>query len=175
MGMAKDKKKSTKQKPAPAPPPPVRKSAVVPYRFKNDVLQFLLITPKSKDSKSVKESLWIVPKGTIKADIRPAESARIEALEEAGVLGELHPRIKGFYTFEPKNGAIQEIDTYFMKVSYAMKNWEEKNQRKRKWVAVENIREYIDDPELAEIIESNESKLRRQLMWERARQMIFQG
>ncbi len=173
--MAKDKKKSTKKKPAPAPAPPVRKSAVIPYRFKNDVLQFLLITPKTKDTKSAKEFPWIVPKGTIKADIRPAESARIEALEEAGVLGELHPRIKGFYRFEPKNGATQEIHTYFMKVSYTMKNWEEKNQRKRKWVALENIREYIDEPELAEIIECNESKLRRKLLWERARKMIFPG
>ena len=91
------------------------------------------------------------------------------------MLGELNPRIKGFYRFEPKNGAIQEIDTYFMKVSYAMKNWEEKNQRKRKWVALENIREYIDDPKLAEIIESNESRLRRRFLWERARRMIFPG
>ncbi|MBC8505675.1 MAG: NUDIX domain-containing protein [Anaerolineales bacterium] len=173
--MPKDKKKSTKKKPAPAPLPPVRKSAVVPYRFKNDVLQFLLITPKTKDTKSTKASLWIIPKGTIKADIRPAESARIEALEEAGVLGELHPRIKGFYCFEPKNGAIQEIFTYFMKVSYTMKNWEEKNQRKRMWVALENIRDYIDEPELAEIIEGNENRLRRNLLWERARKMIFPG
>jgi len=174
--MPKDKKKSAKKKPAPtSPPTPVRKSAVIPYRFKNDVLQFLLITPKTKDIKSAKESPWIVPKGTIKADIRPAESARIEALEEAGVLGELHPRIKGFYRFEPKNGAPQEIYTYFMKVSYTMKNWEEKNQRKRKWVALENIREYIDESELSEIIEGNESKLRRKLMWERARKMIFPG
>ena len=148
---------------------------MIPYRFKNDVLQFLLITPKARDSKPAKESLWIVPKGTIKADIRPAESARIEALEEAGVLGEILPRIKGFYRFEPKNSAVQEIDTYFMKVTYTMKDWEEKNQRKRKWVAIENLREYIDDPELAEIIEGNESKLRRKLLWERTRKMIFPG
>jgi 8-oxo-dGTP pyrophosphatase MutT (NUDIX family) len=168
--MPKDKKKTTKKKTAPTL---VRKSAVVPYRFKNDVLQFLLITPKARDGKPVKLESWIVPKGTIKAEIRPAESARIEALEEAGVLGELNSRIRGLYRFKPKNGDIQEVHTYFMKVSYTMKNWEEKNQRNRKWVALENIREYIDDEALVEIIESNESKLRRSFLWERARKMLF--
>lgn len=151
----------------------IRKSAVVPYRFKNDVLQFLLITPKFKDGMNPKKNQWLVPKGAIKADIRPAESARIEALEEAGVLGEVHPRIKGLYRFQPKNGPTQEIHTYFMKASYTMKDWEEKNQRKRKWVAIENIRQFLDDPELIEIIESHESKLRRTLFWARAQKLLF--
>jgi 8-oxo-dGTP pyrophosphatase MutT (NUDIX family) len=168
--MPKDKKKHPTQKPT---LPPIRKSAVVPYRFKNDVLQFLLITPKTKQGKASKKEIWIVPKGTIKADVRPAESARIEALEEAGVLGELKSRIKGVYHFKSKNGEIQEVHTYFMKVTYTMKNWEEKNQRKRKWVALENICEYIDDDALTEIIESNQNKLRRKFLWERARKIFF--
>jgi predicted NUDIX family NTP pyrophosphohydrolase len=168
--MAK-KKKDTKQKPTPKP---TRKSAVIPYRFKNDVLQFLLITPKIKEGKTQKEKQWMVPKGTIKADIRPAESARIEALEEAGVLGEVLSGPKGFYNFETKRGNVQKIYTYFMKVTYVMKNWGEKDQRRRKWVAMENIREYIDEPGLVEIIASNEIKLRRRLLWDRVRETIFQ-
>ena len=174
--MAKEKKKSKEKKPDPAPPPaPVRKSAVIPYRFKNDVLQFLLITPKKKDNKSSKDTQWMVPKGTIKADIRPAESARIEALEEAGVLGDVLSGPKGFYDFETKNGEVQKIFTYFMKVTYVMKNWGEKRQRRRKWVAFENIREYLNQPGLIENIEANERKLRRTQLWERARKMIFPG
>jgi len=168
--MAK-KKKDTKQKSAPKP---TRKSAVIPYRFKNDVLQFLLITPKIKEGKPIRETQgWMVPKGTIKADIRPAESARIEALEEAGVLGEVLSGPKGFYNFETKRGNHQKIYTYFMKVTYVMKNWGEKDQRRRKWVAIENIHEYINEPGLVDIIASNETKLRRKLLWERIRKTIF--
>jgi 8-oxo-dGTP pyrophosphatase MutT (NUDIX family) len=168
--MAKDKKKRTKKK---SPPPLIRKSAVIPYRFKNDLLQFLLITPKAKDGVPPKKNQWMIPKGAIKANIRPSESARIEALEEAGVLGELHPRIKGLYRYQPKSGVAQEIHTYFMKVTYTMKDWEEKNQRRRMWVAFENIREYLNEPGLIEIIENNQKKLSRTQLWERAKKMLF--
>jgi len=164
------KKKDTKQK---SKPKLTRKSAVIPYRFKNDVLQFLLITPKIKDGKPVRETQWMVPKGTIKAGIRPAESARIEALEEAGVLGDVLSGFKGFYNYETKNNKVQKIYTYFMKVTYTMKNWGEKGQRRRKWVAFENIREYLNEPGLIEIIETNERKLRRTQLWERARKILF--
>jgi 8-oxo-dGTP pyrophosphatase MutT (NUDIX family) len=149
-----------------------RKSAVIPFRFKNDVLQLLLITPKSKDGKSGK---WMIPKGTIKAEIRPAESARIEALEEAGVLGEILRRPKGIFRFETKKGSVQQVQTYFLKVTYTMKDWEEKNQRHRKWIAMENIHTYIDDPNLMEIIEKSEGKLRRIQLWDRVRRAIFSG
>ena len=167
--MAK-KKNDTNKKSAPKP---TRKSAVIPYRFKNDVLQFLLITPKTKDVKSAKETQWMIPKGTIKADIRPAESARIEALEEAGILGDVLSGFKGSYNYETKNGEVQKIYTYFMKVTYEMKNWGEKGQRRRIWVAFENIREYLNEQGLVEIIELNEKKLRRTQLWERTKKLLF--
>ena len=66
------------------------KSAIIPYRFKGDHLEILLI----KNSDNTK---WIIPKGTIEKPLKPSVSATKEAYEEAGVLGIPHPILVGTY------------------------------------------------------------------------------
>ena len=60
------------------------------YRFKNDQIEFLLIT--SRDTKR-----WILPKGWPENNMTPGQSAANEAFEEAGVKGKSDERPIGVY------------------------------------------------------------------------------
>ena len=58
-----------------------KQSAVVPYRLVKNEIEVLLITTR--------KGRWIIPKGIIEPELSAAESAAKEALEEAGVKGEV--------------------------------------------------------------------------------------
>jgi len=74
---------------------------------------------------------WIIPKGSIEWELSAQESAAKEALEEAGVKGEVFPDEIGTYTYEKMGGRFK-VRLYFMEVSKLKNNWDEKYFRKRK-------------------------------------------
>lgn len=74
---------------------------------------------------------WIIPKGSIDWELSAQESAAKEALEEAGVKGEVKPEEVGTYTYV-KNGGNYKVRLYYMEVTKLKDNWEEQHFRKRK-------------------------------------------
>lgn len=74
---------------------------------------------------------WIIPKGSIDWELTAQESAAKEALEEAGIKGEVLPDEIGTYTYE-KMGGSYKVRLYFMKVTKLKDQWDEKHFRKRK-------------------------------------------
>lgn len=60
----------------------LRQSGALPYRIKAGKVEVLLVT-------STRHKHWIVPKGWIALGLSAAESAAKEALEEAGVCGQV--------------------------------------------------------------------------------------
>ena len=72
-------------------------SGVVPYRWLEGRLEVLLIT-------SLRRGRWIIPKGIVEPDMTPAESAAMEAFEEAGVKGRVGTEPIGEYTVNKWGG-----------------------------------------------------------------------
>jgi len=74
---------------------------------------------------------WIIPKGSIDWELSAQESAAKEALEEAGIKGEVLPDEIGTYTYE-KLGGSYKVRLYYMEVTKLKDKWDEKHFRKRK-------------------------------------------
>jgi 8-oxo-dGTP pyrophosphatase MutT (NUDIX family) len=74
---------------------------------------------------------WIIPKGSIDWELSAQESAAKEALEEAGVKGNVFSDEIGRYKYE-KNGGSYKVRLYFMEVTKLKDEWDEKHFRKRK-------------------------------------------
>jgi len=105
-------------------------SAVIPFRR----------TPQGKEvliTGSSSGRHWVVPKGIVDPGLSPAESAAVEAREEAGVEGIICDRSLGTFSYE-KWGAVCEVEVYAMEVTHilSMDVWEE-SHRQRTWVPAE--------------------------------------
>lgn len=114
--------------------------AVVPYLVTDGVLEIGLIT-------SLKRRRWTIPKGIIEPHLGVAESAILEAYEEAGLRGNFEPGLLGTYSY-PKWDAICRVEVYPMRVTEVLDDWPEAGQRKRRWAAVKEALVLVDRPEV---------------------------
>ena len=127
----------------------IQQSAVLPYRFRKDRLELLLVT-------STGTKRWILPKGHIEPGLSARESAEFEALEEAGVVGTTGPRSIGTYQYQKrpeKGGERCRVRVFAMAVTRVLKSYPEKSKRKRKWVTCKKALQEIQEPELRALIE----------------------
>jgi phosphohistidine phosphatase len=120
-----------------------KQSAIIPYRLNNEEIEILLITSRKKKH-------WIIPKGIVEKDLCPFESAKKEALEEAGISGKGNKKIIGKYKYK-KWGSKCSVEVYSMEVETVYKDWLE-NFRERKWIKSNEIIRYIDNKKLMKII-----------------------
>ena len=127
-----------------------KQSGVIPYRIvKNnpdgDVhLEILLITSR-------KRKHWIIPKGIVEPGMTAHESAEKEAIEEAGILGEVSSQALGGYQHQ-KWGGTCEIEVFPLKVETVLDEWPEMQTRKRKWMIPDEARDNVRNEQLKEII-----------------------
>jgi ADP-ribose pyrophosphatase YjhB (NUDIX family) len=128
-------------------------SGVIPYRKKDSQFEVLLIT-------SMKKKKWIVPKGFVEFNLSGFESAKKEALEEAGVIGANETVELGYYSSE-KNIGLTHVKIYSMEVIKVLDEYPEKNSRKRKWFTVKEAAQVVSKPELSQMILSLEDKLKK--------------
>lgn len=128
------------------------KSCVIPYRITERQLNVLIIT-------SIRKKKWIFPKGFIEFNFSPFESAKKEAYEEAGVIGENETVELGTFESKKKNG-ISLIRVFSMEVTKELKDYPEKNLRKRKWVDLNEASEKITSPELKQFLLKLKDKLK---------------
>lgn len=115
-------------------------SAVIPFKSDKKRIKILLI--KSRNGK------WIIPKGIIEKGFTPHESARKEAIEEAGVDGVVNDFLIGEYKYD-KWGGTCNVKVYSMLVKEELPNWEEDYFRIRKWFSLERAIKKISKPEIA--------------------------
>ncbi|NIV04559.1 NUDIX domain-containing protein [Candidatus Saccharibacteria bacterium] len=118
--------------------------AVIPYRIEGSEVEVLLIT-------TVKGKRWIIPKGLIEPDLTAQESAKNEALEEAGIEGEISAESVGEYQYS-KWGGICNVEVFLMKVTDIHEDWLEREIRKRRWFAIEKAAKLIREDKLREMI-----------------------
>jgi len=108
--------------------------AALPWRRKNGALEFLLITTRTTKR-------WIVPKGWPELGQSPSASAAREALEEAGVVGEVATKPLGTfqYTKRRKTGEALpvQVTVFALKVVQQRRSYPEKQVRQTRWCTPE--------------------------------------
>lgn len=120
-------------------------AAAVPYRVRGRVVEVALIT-------SSKSGRWGIPKGNIERGEHARESARREALEEAGLEGDLvGPRL-GSFRYE-KRGRRLDVAVYLLRVTRELSRWSEDDLRRRKWLRLDKARERVHSRELKRLLE----------------------
>ena len=125
------------------PPHFYRQSAVLPYRDDRGGLEILLITSRRRKR-------WVLPKGVVELDLDPADSAAKEALEEAGIEGEVAQDSIGDYTYE-KWGGTCSVEVFPMRVRTTHESWPE-SHRGRRWLQPIAAAERVDEPALKTLI-----------------------
>ncbi|MBL8764717.1 MAG: NUDIX hydrolase [Phycisphaerae bacterium] len=78
---------------------------------------------------------WIVPKGRIDAGRSPQETALIEAYEEAGVVASAIGEELGHYSYL-KMGRRMRVRLYALEVERVMRDWKERDARRREWLSL---------------------------------------
>lgn len=125
------------------------------FRMVDGKPEVLLIT--SRGSKR-----WIIPKGWPMDGKTPAQSAEIEAWEEAGVTGKMYDRCLGLFSYRKDVGPEQGLPcvamVYAMKVKNVALAYPEAGERKRKWLRPKKAAALIDEPELAQMIRGFDPK-----------------
>lgn len=120
-----------------------QQSGVIAYRHLNDALQILLVTSRSGKR-------WVIPKGLVEPHMTPWDSAAKEAMEEAGVEGEVETRCLGEFDYE-KWGGVCRVAVYPMRVTTEFDDWEE-DERVRQWLRPEVAAFRVREMELRLII-----------------------
>jgi 8-oxo-dGTP pyrophosphatase MutT (NUDIX family) len=123
--------------------------AALPWRKVDSMLQILLITTRNTKR-------WIVPKGWPLEGHSPQESAAQEALEEAGVLGEVAAKPLGWFTYDKlrKSGEVVpcKVQVYPMEVLRQRRNWAEKAARQTRWCSAEEALGHVAELGLRQLI-----------------------
>ena len=123
--------------------------AALPWRATEDAVEILLVT-------TLKTRRWIVPKGWPLAGRTPGESASSEALEEAGVTGEVGPKALGSFLYNKhrKSGEVTpcKVHVYPMRVISQRRSWPDKRTRETCWCSPEEALGRVTDPGLRRLI-----------------------
>jgi 8-oxo-dGTP pyrophosphatase MutT (NUDIX family) len=131
-----------------------RQSGALPYRMIDGKVSYLLITSR-------RSARWMFPKGGIMRGKTPWESAAQEALEEAGIEGQVETTPIGSYrgAMNDENQTPVIIDIYPLCVDIEHDEWREKHQRQRRWVSIEDAQILLGDPEKLAIATALEGRL----------------
>ncbi|MEJ1970051.1 MAG: NUDIX hydrolase [Rhizomicrobium sp.] len=123
--------------------------AALPYRVTEAGLEILLITSR-------RTRRWVVPKGWLEEGASPAANAAREAMEEAGISGEVDERPLGSFHYlkDMKHGPDVHcrVDLFPLKVTRQRKNWRERAAREAKWFSLAEAAAAVGEPELKRLI-----------------------
>lgn len=125
-------------------------AAALPYRKGGDGKpEILLIT--SRETRR-----WILPKGWIENDVKPHETAALEAFEEAGVRGRVKKKPIGSYVYEKRLGAgdhvLCKVSVFALKVTAELNDWPEKKERQRRWMSLGQGAMHISEGGLVKLL-----------------------
>ncbi|WP_369158540.1 histidine phosphatase family protein [Candidatus Thiodiazotropha sp. LNASS1] len=124
-----------------------KQSSVIPYRIEEGEVEILVVM-------SSKRKHWVLPKGISEPALSLQDSAAKEALEEAGVEGEVAEEPIGAYSYE-KWGAECTVSVYPMQVTRELPEdeWEE-HHRGREWLAPKQAMKRVKQAELKPMIQA---------------------
>jgi 8-oxo-dGTP pyrophosphatase MutT (NUDIX family) len=130
------------KKAARQPAPEDRQYAALPLAVEDGETRVMLIT--SRETRR-----WIIPKGWAEPGLAPHEVAAKEALEEAGLVGEIAAEPIATYSYEKRlsKGEIRlcEVDVYPLTVDRQLAKWPEKKQRETRWFSFAEAALKVED------------------------------
>ncbi|MCB5175565.1 MULTISPECIES: NUDIX hydrolase [Microvirga] len=124
--------------------------AALPFRVREGRVEVLLVT--SRETRR-----WLIPKGWPMKGKKPHKAAAQEAVEEAGVKGEIKQKPLGHYDYWKRRAThfdLCRVDVYPLEVSKQLRSWREKGQRDARWFEVEEAAHQVLEPALAQLIRS---------------------
>jgi 8-oxo-dGTP pyrophosphatase MutT (NUDIX family) len=120
----------------------------LPFRMGNGI-EILLITTRETQR-------WIIPKGWPMKGRRPRGAAAQEALEEAGVTGDIERRPCGAYLYTKRGFAGQswlcKVEVFPLRVRKEREQWRERDQRTRRWFHFIEAADAVTEPGLRSLI-----------------------
>jgi 8-oxo-dGTP pyrophosphatase MutT (NUDIX family) len=123
--------------------------AALPWRDTGAGLEILLIT-------SLRTKRWIVPKGWSVPGLQPYETAALEALEEAGVSGEIPPQPFGSFSYSKRRKTGDDIrctvSVFPLRVTRQRRHWTEKRKRETRWYSAAEAQAHVRDAGLRRLI-----------------------
>ena len=129
-----------------------KQSGVIPYRIAKGKIEFLLITSRKKKK-------WIIPKGIIEPELNAVSSAKKEALEEAGIVGEVNEKSLEKYKYLKWGGTIT-VHVFSMRVDKIFEEWIESDIRYRKWFNFEDGMKLLKPKKLRILLTKLNDKLK---------------
>ncbi|HEV2568633.1 DUF47 family protein [Sphingomonas sp.] len=131
----------------------MRQIAALPYRTAGPAVDaavsVLLVT--SRQSRR-----WVLPKGNLVAGLSAHDSAAHEALEEAGVRGGACPASIGRYRYRKRKSSgasvMVEVEVFPIAVTEELDEWDEDDERERRWFSLREAADAVQEPELKDII-----------------------
>ena len=126
-----------------------RQVAALPWRLENGRRRILMIT--SRETRR-----WVIPKGGRMVGLTDAEAAAQEALEEAGVKGQVHDQSIGVFRYLKRLKDASErrcvVSVYPLELLIQLGAWPEAHQRERRWMTFAEAAEAVHEPDLAALI-----------------------
>ena len=126
-----------------------RQVAALPWRRGEQGVQVMLVT--SRETRR-----WVVPKGGRMAGKTDPEAAAVEAMEEAGVQGEVSTVAHGVFRYARLIGEGElkryVVALYPLMVRIQLGHWPEAHERQRRWMSQEEAAASVQEPDLAELI-----------------------
>ena len=126
-------------------------ASAVPFRRCGEHVEYCLITTSS--------GRWGFPKGYIDAGESPEQAALKEALEEAGLHGQIVGAPLVCYR-SGKNGSTKRVVAWLMEVSDCDGQWAEASVRQRRWVSQDEARDLLDREALHACLEVAQDRVR---------------
>lgn len=126
-----------------------RQVAALPWRRGADGIEILLVT--SRETRR-----WVTPKGGRMTGLTDPQSAAQEALEEAGIEGEIDDVPLGTFRYlkilkrRAPRWCVVAVHALQVRVEHA--TWHEQAERDRLWMSAEQAAACVGEADLAEII-----------------------
>jgi 8-oxo-dGTP pyrophosphatase MutT (NUDIX family) len=123
--------------------------AALPYRRRSDSkTEVMLVTSRGTGR-------WIIPKGWPMKRKTPHAAAAREALEEAGVVGQIGKKPIGSFSHEKLKAGqmvVCEVQVFPLEVTHQRKTWPEKGKREVQWFSSAQAAKTVREPVLSELI-----------------------
>jgi 8-oxo-dGTP pyrophosphatase MutT (NUDIX family) len=137
------------------PPPRRIQYAALPWRRNNSTTEVMLVTSRGTGR-------WIIPKGWPMKGKAPHAAAAREALEEAGVVGQIGKEPIGSFSHKKllKRGdaVVCEVQVFPLEVTRQRDSWPEKGKRKFQWLSPSEAAKTVSEPLLGAIIRDLQKK-----------------
>lgn len=121
----------------------------IPYRYRPDgLVEIMLVTTRETQR-------WIVPKGWPIRGLKGHEAAAREAMEEAGLLGDIGKKPVGRYTYwkrRTRDFVLCKVRLYLLAVTEQLPTWPEQDQRRSQWFTQADAADLVAEPALGTIL-----------------------